>query len=142
MRLFLAAINLFSTTYRFCRCTFASNMSGASSTLTQHQGNERAVLNACWFFAFEAYYSREGVMYLIWILMGLPIASLLCAAFIVMRDHLCGRSDSTVCDRAQDEKTKYELEVGFAVHLANPTSCRPCQRDSKNFTPEPYNIQA
>src|ERR1700733_11495562 len=86
MRLFLAAINLFSTTYRFFRCTFSSNMSGASSTLTQHQGNERAVLNACWFFAFEAYYSREGVMYLIWILMGLPIASLLCAAFMVMRD--------------------------------------------------------
>ena len=123
MRLFFAAINLFSTTYRFCRCTFASNMSGASSTLTQHQGNERAVLNACWFFAFEAYYSREGVMYLIWILMGLPIASLLCAAFIVMRDHLCGRSDSTVCDRAQDEKTKCELEIGPAAHLAIPTSC-------------------
>jgi len=98
-------------------------MSGASSTLTQHQGNERAVLNACWFFAFEAYYSREGVMYLIWILMGLPIASLLCAAFIVMRDHLCGRSDSTVCDRAQDEKTKCELEIGPAAHLAIPTSC-------------------
>jgi len=34
----------------------------------------------------EACYSREGVMYFIWIFVGLPIASLLCAAFIAMRD--------------------------------------------------------
>ena len=31
-------------------------------------------------------YSGEGVMYFIWILTGLPLASLLCAAFIAMRD--------------------------------------------------------
>jgi hypothetical protein len=38
------------------------------------------------YFALLGLLQTGGAMYLIWILIGMPIASLLCAAFITMRD--------------------------------------------------------